>query len=302
MNNSREHWNGLYPACFTPLNDDETLDEQAFAAFARSLFQLGMKGLYVAGTTGEGYALEDSVRAKTFKVAVSAKLDGSRIIAHAGAVPTKRAVALAKQAADCGCDAVAAMPPFGPKYTFDEIFSFFQTISAAIPVPLFVYHIPMLSGYDLTREQLSRCMELPNVIGAKFSGHDLFKLERMAALHPDKMFFSGADEMLMHGLACGTAGAVGASYSLTAPIALKIFNAVKRGDAATARKAQSALNGFIEVLQANGGVRTMKLVAAKRNNWRSARSPRPSGAPPEAQAEKIERALNEALAAASTLP
>jgi N-acetylneuraminate lyase len=294
--NSVEEWHGIYAACFTPLADDEHLDEDAFERAARALIGEGQRGLYVCGSTGEGYALGDDVRCAAFRVAARIGRElGARIIAHVGSVPSKRAAAMARAAAECGCDSVAAIPPAGGRYSYAELTDYYTRLGQSTRLPLLVYHIPELSGYDFARDELSRWMDLPNVAGIKFSSYDMYKFERLIALHSDKMFFHGADQMLMHGIALGAPGAIGSTYNLAGPIATEIFAAIQQNDIATARKMQAALNAFIEVMHANGGQRAMKALAARRFEWQNGLSAQPALAATAEQLERVERALSAAL-------
>ncbi|HYF48855.1 MAG TPA: dihydrodipicolinate synthase family protein, partial [Planctomycetota bacterium] len=244
-----DEWRGIYAACFTPLTSDEQLDEDAFERAARALIGEGQRGLYVCGSTGEGYALADDVRCAAFRVAARIGRElNARIIAHVGSVPTRRAAAMARAAAECGCDSVAAIPPAGGRYSYVELTDYYTRLGQATALPLLVYHIPELSGYDFSRDELSRWLGLPNVAGIKFSSYDMYKLERLIALHTDKMFFHGADPMLMHGLAVGATGAIGSTYNLAGSIAIQIFESVRRNDIAAARRMQATLNTFIEVM------------------------------------------------------
>jgi N-acetylneuraminate lyase len=200
---------------------------------------------------------------------------------------------MARAAAEAGCHAIAAIPPHGGKYSYEELTGYYRALAAATPLPLFVYHIPEVSGYDYSREHLSRWLEMPNVLGMKFTSFDLFRLERLAALHPDKVIFSGADQMLAQGLASGARGAIGSTYNLAGPLAIRIHSAVRNNDIAAAMALQGRLNRFIECFQTEGRLRGFKALAAGRFGWTSARSPAP-GITPEASTLKSMRQTLEA--------
>jgi N-acetylneuraminate lyase len=300
---SRGAWRGIYAACFTPITDDDKLDVGALENLTHALLAEGQRGLYVTGSTGEGFALEDNVRVDAFRTAAAAaKSKDARIIAHVGGVPTRRAIAMARAAADVGCRAVAAIPPYGGSYTYDELTAYYAALAKDSPLPLLVYHIPEVSGYQLTREQLSRWLQMPHVAGMKYSANDMFVLERLCALHPDKLIFHGPDPLLMHGLANGVTAAIGATYNLAGLIALKILSAFDRQDYDSVRRGQAALNSFIESKNANGNMRAMKALVAKRNGWNSGRSPLPATTVSPEKLAAVERALEESLSIAAKLP
>jgi N-acetylneuraminate lyase len=298
---------GIFTATLTPLTDDERLDVGAYEKLVNRILDEGQSGLYVAGTTGEGYGLDDSVRVDIYKQSVKAaqaRRKGAFVIGHVGGVPTKRAVALGRAAADAGCNAISAIPPTGGKYNYDEITTYYAALAKATPLPLIVYYIPAFSGYDFPRPQLSRWMEIPNVIGLKFTSFDMYRLERLITLHPDKAFFNGHDEALLAGLITGAPAAIGATYNIVGKVGLKIYAAIQRGDLATARKAQAALNAFIEDMLSPGITwpRVYKAFVAETLGWPSPMTPGPGTVPPKDAARCMKASYEAAMALVETLP
>ncbi|MCZ7649090.1 MAG: dihydrodipicolinate synthase family protein [Planctomycetota bacterium] len=301
---SKLEWEGILAPILTPLTPDEQLDEGAFAAFAHKLLDEGQAGLYVTGGTGEEYGLDDAVRVEAFRLAARAareRGDGKKIIAHVGGVHLKRAVAMARAAADAGCHALAALPPHGGRYGFDDLTVYYRDLAAATPLPAFVYNIPVVTGLDLSREQLSRWLELPNVRGMKFTCTDMYKFERLATKHPEAALFHGHDPMLMHGVAVGATGAIGSTYNVLGPLALRIFKAVRDGDLPTARRAQGILNTFVEDFHACGRARALKAAVARRMGWKACVSPAPGSIPAPETVDRLDAALTRALRAAEEL-
>ncbi len=291
---TKTSWRGIFAALLTPLTEEENLDIPATEGLIHALLSEGQSGLYLAGGTGEEYAISDRVRIEVF--ALAAKLNRGltapkTMIAHVGGVPTKRALLMARAAADSGCDAIAAIAPHGGQYSYDEISHYYATLARESPLPLLVYHAPHSSGYDFDREQLSRWLEVPNILGMKFTSSDLFKMERLIALHPESLIYHGADQLLMHGLNIGAQGGIGTTYNLLGPLALSIFDHIEHGRVPAARKAQANLNGFIESFKQFGGLRTFKALAARVHQWPSCYSPAPGKHPTEENVEALNAAL-----------
>ena len=61
---------GVIPALLTPLNEDETIDVPSLENLIEWVLGFDLKGLFVAGTMGEGVALRDRERAILFKETV----------------------------------------------------------------------------------------------------------------------------------------------------------------------------------------------------------------------------------------
>jgi N-acetylneuraminate lyase len=302
---SRDALRGPLPAMLTPLTDDERLDVDAAQALADALLDEGQPGLYLAGNTGEGYALDDATRAELFRAVAAVARSRSPqpvVIAHVGSVPTRRAVALAHAAAEAGCDAIAAMAPGGVPYTFAEVRSFYRDLAAAAPLPTFVYHIPVRSGLHYDAGQLGELLELPGVVGMKYTDQDLFTLERLTSTHADRIVLMGADQQLVFGLLAGAVGAVGTTYNLIGPVARKLFTALDRGDLGTAVRAQSLINEFVAALLKSGRLHGFKSLAAERFGWACPNPVAPGQAVPPETYAPMRAALDDVLAAAAALP
>ena len=139
-------------AITTPFGPDGGLDLDAFEAHVRWLDEVGLDGLFVAGTTGEGVLLEyDEVEALAAR-AVSAA--GSlRVIVQVGRPSTRATVALARRALDAGADGVAAYVPWFYPVTPAQVRAHFRALlEAAAGAPAFIYNIPPRTVNDLSPE------------------------------------------------------------------------------------------------------------------------------------------------------
>jgi N-acetylneuraminate lyase len=290
-------WKGIYPAMLTPLEQDETLDERACADLTGRLLDGGAAGLYVTGSTGEWFGIDDETRREVYRVSVAAARGRGRIIAHVGGVPTKRAARLARSAADFGADAVSAVPPPGDRLSAAELCSYYECIASECGLPLFAYHVPHRTGYALDHSGLSAVLETPGVEGMKYTDEDMYVLERLTSRFPEKTFFMGDDEMLLCGFCAGAGGAIGTTYNLTLPLARAILDAFERGDLDAARAAQRALNGFIEeIRKLPSPLRAVKALAAETYGWTSNASPSPGHVPSTDEIRGARLALERAMA------
>ncbi len=295
-------WRGIYAATLTPLKEDESLDAAALAELVDRLLVEGQAGLYLTGGTGEEYAIDDEVRLALYPIAVEAARGRGKLIAHIGGVPTRRALKLVRAACDTGVDAVAAIAPHGGRYSVDELLGYYRVLAGESQVPLLAYHIPKLTGYDLSLDELCRLVELPNIAGLKFTCCDFYLLERLVTRYPEKLFFSGWDQMLLSGLAAGATGGIGTTYNLLGRIAVELFEFFDAGDIAGARSRQRALNDFLEAYQrCPNHLRALKLLAAEEFGWQCAVSPAPGAMPLSQSIEPMRCAMRAAREAVAVL-
>src|SRR5690606_200996 len=98
---------GLIAAPYTGVNGNGEINLRIVPQYAAHLMKMGVKGAFVAGTTGEGMFLGDGERLKLIEAWADQKKEGFRIIAHVGSTSLANAVVMAKESAQLGADAIA---------------------------------------------------------------------------------------------------------------------------------------------------------------------------------------------------
>ena len=103
---------GLIAAPHTPFNSDFSLNLDCVPKQAAHLVATGVKGAFVAGTTGESLSLTTTERIDLFHAwGEAAKESGITFIAHIGHNSLPDAQALAEAAYAAGAEAIGAMAP-----------------------------------------------------------------------------------------------------------------------------------------------------------------------------------------------
>src|SRR5688572_18041707 len=138
--------NRILPALVTPLTPDGTLDERSTERLVSHLYDKGVGGLYVTGSTGEGIYLEFDIRKRIVELAVRLSKGRGNVIVHVGAIQAAKTGELADHAARVDADAVSSIPPFAGGYTWSEVHAFYAKLAVASRLPLIAYYIPALSG------------------------------------------------------------------------------------------------------------------------------------------------------------
>jgi dihydrodipicolinate synthase/N-acetylneuraminate lyase len=103
---------GIIPPLVTPFNRDGTVDEKALRAVIRYVLDGGVHGVFIAGSTGEAYALEDKERLKAFEVALDEVNGKVPVFAGTAQITTEGTIRLTKAAESLGVDAVSIVTPF----------------------------------------------------------------------------------------------------------------------------------------------------------------------------------------------
>ncbi len=257
---------GLISAPHTPFHADHSLNPDAVAPLAAHLAANGVKGVFVAGTTGECQSLTTDERVVLFQAwGEAVRENGLTFIAHVGhnCLPDGRTLVEAAQAS--GADAIGAMAPtfFKPVDAADLVEWFAQLVAPAPGLPFYFYDIPPMTGVSIdTVELVQRAEErIEGFVGVKYTNSDRDQLRAILELadhSPDMLW--GCDEELLDGLNLGCAGAVGSSYNFAAPLYHPILKAYAEGDLETATLWQGRSVAVIDALKARGYMQHAKAV------------------------------------------
>lgn len=222
---------GVGVALVTVFRDDGEVDYDATGRLAAGLVEAGVRGVIVAGTTGEFDALDDDERVQLFE-AVRAAVPpdaGVPIIAGTGGSSARQARALTLAARERGVDAVLAR---SPRAVADPTQYYLQVADAADGLPVLAYHFPAVAPPGIPLDIL---IKLP-VSGCKDSSGSA---ERMLATLDawDRPLYVGSPALL---LAAGQLGCAGAILAL-ANSEPELCAAAFAGDAAAQRKLTPAM-------------------------------------------------------------
>jgi len=237
-------FHGIFPAVVTPFDEHENFAPAAFERLIERLYAAGIDGLYVNGQTGEGLLQPLEQRKRVAEVALRSTPKGKSVIVHVGAHRTADAVELARHAAAIGAHAISSLPPLGP-YSFAEIRAYYETLAAVSDLPVLVYYFPEICAAIQGAQQVLELLEIPNVIGLKFSDFDLYKLSLLRKRNC--VIFNGRDEVLTAGLLMGADGGIGTFYNLIPELFVEVFQLTRQNQWNAARLVQLRINELVEI-------------------------------------------------------
>ena len=106
------NWNGVMPAITTCFDANLQVDHAFVAKHCRWLLENGCTGIVALGSLGEGATLTFPEKVQILKACVAAADGRAPVVASVSALSTSEAVALAKEAAEAGCDGLMVLPPY----------------------------------------------------------------------------------------------------------------------------------------------------------------------------------------------
>src|SRR5437762_2927796 len=253
--------NRILPALVTPLTPSGELDVKSTERLIDHLYQKGVGGLYITGSTGEGIYLNASIRQRIAEITVSLSKGRGNVIVHVGAIQAAMAIDLADHAAKIGAGAVSSIPPFAGGYAWAEVHSFYTDLARASNLPVIAYYIPGLTGQQRSIDELASLLTIPNIAGYKFTDYNLYTMQRLLTrFRPDQIIYNGPDEMLAFGLQFGAHGGIGTTYNVMPELILQIAQHCREGRYPDAVRVQKQANEVIEPLIACHGVAATKQI------------------------------------------
>lgn len=253
--------NKLYSALVVPYDEQGEIYEKGLREVIRyNIDHNKVDGLYVGGSSGENFLLSTEEKERIFTVTSEEADNQIDLIAQVGSINLKESKHLAQFVSDLGYKTISAVTPFYYNFNFEEIKHYYFSILENTDLDMIIYSIPALTGVNLSIDEFAELFEHPQIKGIKFTANDFYLLERVRHTFPDKLIYSGFDEMLLPALSLGVDGAIGSTFNLNAIKSRQIMEAVSKGDLEKARKLQKETNDFISEVLSNGLYNTIKLV------------------------------------------
>ena len=124
MNSADSHFPGVIVPLVTPFHDDGSLALEVLPALVEFVLGAGVAGLVVAGTTGEGYALDMAERADVLRTVLAVTRGRVPVLAGVGGTATREAVLQARLAVEAGVQGlmVSEVKGYGRQSGHTEIY------------------------------------------------------------------------------------------------------------------------------------------------------------------------------------
>lgn len=244
-----DKYKGIIPAFYACYDEAGEISPVRIKALAIHLYEKGVQGLYVGGSSGECIYQNLEERKATLKYVAESLKGQLTLIAHIGAPSTKESVELAKYAEELGYDALSAIPPIYFQLPESAIEKYWTEIMDSTDLPFIIYNIPQTTGYNLSINLLKKLVQNDKLIGVKNSSMPVMDIERFkAAAHEDFIVFNGPDEQYVSGRLIGADSGIGGTYGVMPELFLKAEEFVSAGNFSEARKIQHDINDIIIAL------------------------------------------------------
>lgn len=262
---------GLIDAPFTPFHEDGSLNLAPIPEYAALLARNGLKGVFINGSSGEGYMLTEEERMQLAEAWMAAVPKDFKVIVHVGSTSVMSSRRLAEHAQKIGAWGIGAMAtPFPKIGNIEQLCRYCEEIASAAPeLPFYYYHIPAFNGAFLSMSDFLKAVDgrIPNFAGIKYTFESLYEYNRCRRYQNSKFdMLHGQDETILPCLAMGGAqGGIGGTTNYNGRCLTGILEAWEKGDLEKARQLQDFAQDVIDVIcnfRGNivGGKRIMKLI------------------------------------------
>ena len=240
----------IVTAMVTPFDDRGDLDVREAQRVARFLVERGNDGLVVAGSTGEGMALNDHERSELFSAVKEAVGPTAAVWANIGTNETRGSVFAAQAAERLGVDALLAVVPYYNKPTQNGMIAHFGAIAQATRLPVIIYNIPGRTAANMLPDTLAELARRhTNIVGVKESSGDLKQIAMMLRDRaPGFAVYAGDDHLYLPCLAMGADGIVGVASHLCSREFVGIQRAVRDGRIGEAARIHASLLELFDAL------------------------------------------------------
>lgn len=161
----KHEWSGSFAIPMTPYDVDDRIDERALEAEIEFCVASGVGGIVAPVMVSEFRSMSEDERRRMVKITCDVVAGRVPVVANCAAVNTPLAVSYAEYCEKAGADAVIAMPPYTIVPDGETIRAYYQAISDAVSVPVWIQNVAFAR---LSVDEVVRlCEETENVSWVK---------------------------------------------------------------------------------------------------------------------------------------
>lgn len=293
-----KRFTGLLVPAITPFRPDLSPDSAAFVDVCKWLLANGANGLAVFGTTSEANSLSLSERMALLEDLVAAGVPADVLMPGVGLPSLVDTITMTKHALSLGCGGVLALPPFYYKpVSVDGLYAWYAAVIEGVgsdDLGLWLYHIPQNTGVGIPHDLIERLIrDFPDtVLGIKDSSGDWSNTEAMLRRFPGFGIFPSSEGTLVKSHALGGSGCITASGNVNPAGIRALIDALGTPEADALQVKVAEVRTIVSGFPLIPAVKA--LLAAEKNDDRLATLRPPLDALPQADLDRLRKAMAEA--------
>ncbi|MGM0500299.1 MAG: dihydrodipicolinate synthase family protein [Bacillota bacterium] len=243
---------GISPALMTPFKENGELDFEFLIEHLDFLIESGVDSLYILGTAAEVFLMDLDERKAVAEAVVEHAAGRIPVFMQVGDLKIDNAYQMIDFAKNLNISGLGAVTPYYYQFSQPQMIEYYKklAVKAAPELNLYLYNLPSYTTNDLLPDSVAELSQIKNIIGIKNSMADLERLYTLIDQSTDDFaIIMGNDLLAYPALLYGARGVVSGHANVFPEIFVKLYQAVKRGDLATAKKMQQAVTLIGRVLK-----------------------------------------------------
>lgn len=224
---------GVWPALLTPIDKNGDPNFKVLESLVELMIEQGLAGLYLLGSTGQGFLLKHEDRKRIVEVVTSVNSGRLPLMVQVGAMTTAESVILTQHATKCGVNGISSVGPiyYSSTGSSEMTLKHYEQIAGSTDLPFFPYQLGDKVTSGNIEDFIDRLLNIPNCRGMKLTTNNLLEISAIANVSNGQLdLFSGSDELMCHAALCGTIGAIGSTYNLWGSECAKVRKTFVEGD------------------------------------------------------------------------
>ncbi len=246
-------FNGIITPIITPFHRDEqqSINYDATKQLVEHLIKKGVNGIFILGSNGEFHVIEEQEKYELTEKVIQFVAGRVPVYVGTGACATKEAVRMSKKIEELGADALSVIAPYYIKPSEEELYQHFREIAKSVSIPVILYNIPKLMGYNLSPAVVSRLAEIDNIKGIKDSSGDVENMKAYLEVTKGKgmELLVGSDSKISIAYEMGASGAIAGTSNVIIDILVELDHALRNGEKEKAAKLQQDIDVLRDVLK-----------------------------------------------------
>ncbi len=205
----KQVFTGSGVAIVTPMSADGSVNYDVLTELIEFQIANSTDAIVICGTTGEASALNDEEHLDVIGHCVKVVNGRVPVVAGTGGNDTRHAVALSKNAAARGANALLQVTPYYNKTNQSGLVRHFTTVAEAAGLPVILYNVPSRTGMSISVQAYRELARHPLFVATKEATGDISHIANVAqACGDDLALYSGNDDQVVPIMALGGLGVI----------------------------------------------------------------------------------------------
>ena len=214
---------GAGVAIVTPMNEDGTVNYDAYADLIDFQIENKTDAIITCGTTGESSTLSDDEHREVIRFAIEQTAGRVPVIAGTGSNDTKYAIELSQAAGEMGADGLLLVTPYYNKTSQRGLVAHFGMIAESVKTPIILYSVQSRTGVNIAPETALELSKYDNIVAIKEASGNISQVAKIRALCGDNLdVYSGNDDQIVPLLSLGGKGVISVLSNVAPEVAHNI--------------------------------------------------------------------------------